>query len=111
MIISIEEARNILRVDGTELDIEIINILESIPPYLEVTTGYSWDDVQPDPLAKTVARFILQLWFEDQGGKHSNDRLEVTINSLLGALSAKTREKENINEQAKGKVRESSSED
>lgn len=94
MIISIEEARDILRIDGTELDHEIISILVSIPPYLEVTTGYVWDDSRPDPLARTVARFILQLWFEDQGARSANDRIEFTINSLLGALSAKTRKKE-----------------
>jgi hypothetical protein len=87
MIMTIEEARDILRVDGTDLDPMIYPLLEAIPSYLESTTGKAWDDPTPiHPLAKQAATFILQLWFEPQDA--NTDRLKKTIDGLLTALQA-----------------------
>lgn len=91
MIISIEEARDILRVDGTDNDPIIIPLVESIPDYLEVTTGHNWLDEPIHPLAKTVSKFILQLWFDPQ--TPDSERLKRTIDSLLTALQAVGRSK------------------
>ena len=93
MIISIEEARDTLRVDGEENDDIIIPLVESIPSYLEVTTGTDWtkdnegnpiDEVHP--MAKTTAKFVLQLWFDPQ--TQDSDRLKRTIDTLLVGLTA-----------------------
>lgn len=87
MLITIEEARDALRVDGTDNDTIIIPLLESIPSYLEVTTGRTWvEDAQVHPLAQTVTKFILQLWFDPQG--QDSERLKRTIDTLLTALTA-----------------------
>lgn len=87
MIISIEEARNALRIDGNYNDEVIIPLVESIPSYLELTTGRSWDnDTTTHPLAKTASQFILQLWFDPQ--TQDSERLKRTIDGLLVSLTA-----------------------
>ncbi|EJQ56206.1 hypothetical protein IEQ_00180 [Bacillus cereus BAG6X1-2] len=87
MLITIEEARDALRIDGEDNDTIIIPLLESIPSYLEVTTGRTWiEDAQVHPLAQTVTKFILQLWFDPQG--QDSERLKRTIDNLLTALTA-----------------------
>lgn len=90
MLIDIQEARDTLRVDGEDNDPIIIPLLESIPSYLEVTTGRTWEDEPVHPLAKTVTKFLLQLWFDPQG--QDSVRLKRTIDTLLGALTVLGRE-------------------
>ena len=41
MILTVEEGRDILRLDGTDNDHIITPLIEAIPPYLKETTGYS----------------------------------------------------------------------
>jgi len=84
MILTIKEARNILRLDGNENDMIIKPLIEAIPQYLYETTGYKARG-KFSPVAKTAARFILQLWYF---GEHSDTtKLERVIECLLKALS------------------------
>jgi hypothetical protein len=87
MIFTIEEARDILRIDGADNDTQIIALVEAIPAYLEITTGSTPEDatVAFSPLAKTAARFILQLWYF--GESSDTGKLQRVIDSLLKALS------------------------
>lgn len=80
-----EEARDALRVDGEDNDVIIIPLLESIPSYLEVTTGRTWEDTPVYPLAQTVTKFLLQLWYDPQD--QDSERLKRTIDNLLTALT------------------------
>ena len=87
MLIMIAEARDTLRLEGEDNDIIIIPLLESIPSYLELTTGRSWvDDTTIHPLAQTVTKFILQLWYAPEA--QDSVRLKRTIDNLLTALTA-----------------------
>ncbi|MHA4176376.1 head-tail connector protein [Bacillus cereus] len=86
MLINIQEARDCLRVDGADNDPIIIPLLESIPSYLEVTTGRTWEDTPVHPLAQTVTKFILQLWFDPQ--EQDSERLKRTIDNILTSLTA-----------------------
>lgn len=86
MIITLDEAREAVRVDGPDNDSIINSLLESIPSYLEITTGRTWDTAPIHPLAQTVTKFILQLWYDPQGP--DSERLKRTIDSLLAALTA-----------------------
>lgn len=86
MIIPIEQARDVLRVDGDDNDCVIIPFLETIPDYLEITTGYKANRGKYSPLAQTVAKFILQLWYNADGT--DTEKLQRTIDNLLTALSA-----------------------
>lgn len=87
-ILTIDEAHDTLRIDGTALDINIIQpLIDAIPLYLEATTGRTWtDDTVIHPLAKSAAQFILQLWFNPSD--KNVDKLRNTIDSLLVALQA-----------------------
>lgn len=94
LLISIEEARDALRVDGEDNDVIIIPLLESIPSYLEVTTGRTWiDDTSVHPLAQTVTKFLLQLWYDPQN--QDSERLKRTIDQLLASLTVLGRNMKN----------------
>jgi len=86
LLITIQEARDALRLDGEENDSVITPLLEAIPAYLEVSTGRAWDTAPVHPLAQTTTKFILQLWYNPQGA--DTERLKRTIDSLLVALTA-----------------------
>lgn len=87
MLITMQEARDTLRVDGVDNDDIIEPLLESIPAYLETTTGVNWDeDDATHPMAQTTTKFILQLWFDPQ--TQDSVRLKRTIDGLLIALTA-----------------------
>lgn len=91
MIISLEEAKETLRVDGEDNDQIIEALVRSIPSYLEVTTGKSWVDEDENELARTTAKFVLSLWFDPQG--QDSIRLKRTIDNLLTALTALGRDR------------------
>lgn len=85
MLFTIEEARDILRIDGSDNDEMIFALLSAIPPYLQATTGYIPTNGY-SPVALTAARFLLQLWY--YGENADTDKLQRVIDSLLKALSA-----------------------
>lgn len=87
-MLSLSEARDYLRVDGTDNDGVISPLLLAIPDYIETTTGMSADQQAIEPLADTVGKFLLALWYNAEGTE--TEKLERTINSLLKALSAMT---------------------
>jgi len=68
-------------------------LVEAIPAYLEITAGYTASgkttrkkaNAEYSPLAKTAARFILQLWYF--GESADIDKLKRVIDNLLKALS------------------------
>ena len=89
MIFTIEEARDILRIDGSDNDAIIIPLVSAIPPYLEATTGYAPSGGYFSPLAQTAGQFLLQLWY--YGENADTEKLQRVIDCLLKALSAERR--------------------
>ena len=85
MIFTVEEARNILRLDGSDNDAIIEPLIEALPPYLEATTGYTATG-DYSPVARAAGRFLLQLWY--YGENADTDKLQRVIDCLLKALSA-----------------------
>jgi hypothetical protein len=85
MIIPIEEAREILRLDGDDNDDIIRPLLLVMPDYLKTTTGYKPNRNKYSHLAITTARFLLQLWYNPEGIEA--ERLQRVINNLLTALT------------------------
>lgn len=83
---TIEEAREILRIDGSDNDAIIYPLVSAIPPYLEATTGYCPADGVFSPLAITAGQFLLQLWYF--GENSDTDKLQRVIDCLLKALAA-----------------------
>lgn len=85
-MLSLDEARDTLRLDGTDNDKIIQSMLDSLPDYLQATTGSRWeDDKAPGyQLAKQCAKFILQLWYDP--GASEAARLSNAVDSMLGTL-------------------------
>ena len=86
MILTVEEGRDILRLDGEDNDTQIVALVDAIPPYLHETTGYTARQESYSPVARTAARFILQQWYF--GENADTDKLQRVIDCLLKALSA-----------------------
>ena len=89
MTLDINEAREHLRVDGTDNDIIILSLLEAIPGYIEVTTGMTPEQQATEPLVKTASKFILQLWYNAE--QTNSDKLQRTIDGLLKAITVMAR--------------------
>lgn len=88
-MLSIEKARDILRVDGGANDQLIESLLAAIPDYIEVTTGMGRIQQRDEPLVDTVSGFLLTLWYYSD---HADDiKLQRTIDNLLKCITLKAR--------------------
>lgn len=85
-MLTLGEARDYLRIDGTDNDGIISPLLDAIPGYIEVTTGMTAAQQDTEPLAITASKFILLLWYNPE--QADNVKLERVIESLLKGLSA-----------------------
>ena len=85
MIFSLNEANEILHLDGGDNDAQVMALIEALPPYLYHTTGYQATG-EYSPVAKTAARFILWQWY--YGENADTDKIQRVIDTLLKALSA-----------------------
>ena len=85
MIFSLNEANEILHLDGGDNDAQVMALIEALPPYLYHTTGYQATG-EYSPVAKTAARFILWQWY--YGESADTDKVQRVIDCRLKALSA-----------------------
>lgn len=85
-IITLKEAKNILRVDYDYDDDLIQTLIDTIPEYLENKTGKAWNEEPINPLVKTLSKFLLQSWYEE-----STPELEKVINNIIFTLSPMSR--------------------
>lgn len=81
------EAKDVLRVDGSENDAIILALVKSLPGYIETVTGMSEADQENEPIVDTVRGFILTLWYY---ADHTDDiKLQRTIDNLLKVITLK----------------------
>ena len=80
-MLTIEQAREILRLDTADNDAIIEGLLSAIPDYIELTTGVT----AGQPLADTAGKFILMLWYNAE--RADAEKLQRTIDSLLKTLA------------------------
>jgi uncharacterized phage protein (predicted DNA packaging) len=90
-MITLETARDWLRLDGTDNDDIIQGLLDAAPDYIEVATGVTKRQQIKEPLADTATKFLLTLWYNAE--QADADRLQLTIESVLKALSLKRKRK------------------
>jgi len=90
-MITINEAREWLRLDNTDNDDIITALLTAIPNYIEVSTGMSAEQQDTEPLVYTVSKFILQLWYNAEQAE--SEKLQRTIDSLLKVITLKVERK------------------
>lgn len=90
-ILTLAEARDTLRIDGTDNDGIIQPLVDALPDYLQATTGSTWDDSTAAGynLAKTCAKFVIQLWYN--ADVSNAEKLQAVIDRLLGTLSTMAR--------------------
>lgn len=69
MLLTLEEGRALLRIDGEENDPIIQNTLAGAVSYLKEATGRDWDaDSAPHPVAQAAAGMLLIQWFDQPSG-------------------------------------------
>lgn len=84
-IITPQEARDWLRLDNSDNDVNIAGLIESAEEYITLTTGMSIEAQVASPLAKTACKFLLTLWYDPEMA--DSDKLQRSIDNLLKALS------------------------
>ena len=84
-VISIDEAREWLRLDGTDNDAVIEGLLDGAAEYIEIATGLIPLDQAASPLAKTATKFLLSLWYDPT--QADTDKLQRSIDNLLKAVA------------------------
>lgn len=86
-MLSLQAAKDVLRVDNTENDALILSLCEALPDYIELTTGMTKQNQINEPLVDTVGGFIVTLWYYSD---HADDvKLNRTIDALLKAITLK----------------------
>ena len=78
-----------MRVDPDEgsNDALIQSLIDTIPDYIEVTTGMKAEQQATEPLVKTVSGFLLTTWYY---ADHADDlALKRTIDNLLKCITLK----------------------
>lgn len=88
-MLSLDQAREYLRIDGTDNDEFILAMLDAIPSYIEVATGMQPEHQADEPLVDTVSRFIITLWYNAE--QSEADMLQRTIDNLLKAITIRAR--------------------
>lgn len=89
MLLTLQEACNILHVDEGNNDEFIFSLIDAIPDYIEVSTGVAAELQYTEPLAKVAAGFILTSWYY---ADHADDiALTRAVDSLFKAMTIKYR--------------------
>lgn len=84
-MLTIEKAREWLRLDNSDNDAIISGLIDSAVEYIELTTGLSEADQENSTLAETAQKFLLTLWYDPQTAE--TDRLQRVIDNLLKAIT------------------------
>lgn len=84
-VISLDEAREWLRLDNTDNDEVIKGLIGGAAEYIEIATGLTPFDQAASPLAKTATKLILSLLYDPT--QADTDRLQRSIDNLLKAVA------------------------
>lgn len=84
-VISIDEAREWLRLDNTDNDAVVSGLIEGAAEYIAIATGLDANAQAQSPLAKTATKFLLSLWYDPT--QTDTDRLQRSIDNLLKAVT------------------------
>lgn len=84
-VISLDEAREWLRLDNTDNDAVIKGLIEGAAQYITIATGLDPFAQAASPLAKTATKFLLSLWYDPT--QADTDKLQRSIDNLLKAVA------------------------
>lgn len=86
MIVTIEEAKNWLRVDSDEDDLLIQSLIKASESYLKNATGNEYDHT--NELAKLFCLVLIVDWYDDREMMgEASEKVRHTINSILMQLT------------------------
>ena len=88
-MLTLDKAREWLRLDGTDNDTVILGLLAAIPEYIEETTGMTAAAQATDALAETAGKFLLTLWYHAE--QSEAERLQRAIDGILKVLTIRAR--------------------
>lgn len=83
-IITVADAREWLRLDNSDNDPIIVQLLDGASEYIETATGLNVDQQLNSPLCKTATKFLLSLWYDPT--QKDTDRLQRTVDNLLKTI-------------------------
>lgn len=87
MIVSLDEAKNWLRVDYSDDDDDIQLLIDSAEAYLLNASGITYDNT--NPLARLYCRVLIKEWYEDRSfmvDYKCSDKVRFTLQSILMQL-------------------------
>ena len=86
---TLNNAKLVLRIDTDDNNELIYALLDALPGYIEVATGYPADQQSNEPMIETVSGFIMRQWYY---ADHADDiKLQRVIDSLLKAITIKAK--------------------
>ena len=88
-MLTIETAREWLRLDNSDNDDVISGLIDSAVEYITLTTGLTATEQMASTLAETAQKFLLTLWYDPQTAE--TDRLQRVIDNLLKAITTTQR--------------------
>lgn len=90
MILTLQEAVDMLRLDDAANYPQLDIILPAVDEYIKTATGKDWGaDETIDPVAKMTASVLLTRWFEDPATIGTVKDSDYGIVNLVGQLEAK----------------------
>ena len=84
-VISLDEAREWLRLDNTDNDAVVSGLIDGAAEYIAIATGLDTNAQAQSPLAQTATKFLLSLWYDPT--QTDTDRLQRSIDNLLKAVT------------------------
>ena len=66
-VVSVEDVRDYLRIDGTANDGILADLIEAAGVYIAQTTGMNLNDQATNALAKSATRMLVATWYDAQG--------------------------------------------
>lgn len=92
-MMTLADACNVLHVDQGNNDFLINTLIEALPGYIEMSTGYPATQQVNEPLVPVVEGLLLTQWYY---ADHADDQaLTRSINALLKVITLKAKEIEN----------------
>jgi len=93
MILTNQEAVDMLRLSNPEDYPQLNILLPFVDDYIKTATGKDWSvDTSIDPTAKMLASSLLVRWFDDPGQMGIISDNDIGVRSLFGQLHAKALE-------------------
>lgn len=86
-MLTLETAREWLRLDNTDNDQIIEGLLTASVEYIELTTGVVETEQIASPLCETAQKFLLSLWYDPT--QVDTERVQRSVDSLLKTISIK----------------------